>query len=178
MLSTPVYPTQIANIHSHSLSLPLQTTKQSMTQSQPPAQNITKHDPVSVTTTEVKSSASSITNENGSLKPESNTIKIGSRRSQLAVVQSEIVGSTIKQYYPNFTTPIVKVSTLGDQIQNKPLYSFGGKSLWTKELEILLYEPIGDFDQIDMIVHSLKDMPTVLPDEFELGCILEREGMF
>jgi hydroxymethylbilane synthase len=64
---------------------------------------------------------------------------------------------------------------LGDQVQNKPLYSFGGKSLWTKELEILLLQDLGDYDQLDLIVHSLKDMPTNLPEEFELGCIVERE---
>ncbi|QPG76602.1 porphobilinogen deaminase [Brettanomyces nanus] len=104
-----------------------------------------------------------------------NAVKIGSRRSQLAVIQSEIVGKTINKFYPNIRTPVIKVSTLGDQVQSKPLYTFGGKSLWTKELEILLTEGIGEFPQIDMIVHSLKDMPTVLPDEFELGCILERE---
>lgn len=107
-----------------------------------------------------------------------NTVKIGSRKSILAVAQSEIVSETIQQYYPNLKTTITKVSTLGDQVQNRPLYSFGGKALWTKELEILLLEDVGDFQQIDLIAHSLKDMPTVLPDEFELGCIINREGMY
>lgn len=106
-----------------------------------------------------------------------NIVRIGSRKSVLAVRQSEIVAEIINKYYPNFETSITKVSTLGDQVQNRPLYSFGGKALWTKELEILLLENVGEFEQIDLIAHSLKDMPTLLPDDFELGCIIDREGM-
>lgn len=106
-------------------------------------------------------------------------INIGGRSSQLAVIQSESVkqlieSSTDDQYQCN----IISRKTLGDQIQFKPLYSFGGKSLWTKELEDLLYcgsESNPDHSYcIDMIVHSLKDMPTNLPDNFELGCIVKR----
>lgn len=105
-----------------------------------------------------------------------NLVRIGSRKSLLAVCQSEIVADTIIKFYPELQTKITKVSTLGDQVQNRPLYSFGGKALWTKELEILLLENVGEFEKIDLIAHSLKDMPTVLPDEFELGCIINREG--
>lgn len=105
-------------------------------------------------------------------------VRIGSRKSVLAVLQSEIVANTIKNFYPHLNSTITKVSTLGDQVQNRPLYSFGGKALWTKELEILLLEDVGEFKQIDLIAHSLKDMPTVLPDDFELGCIISREGMY
>lgn len=103
------------------------------------------------------------------------TVKIGSRKSALAVKQSEIVAKHIAKNYPRLNSTITKVSTLGDQVQNRPLYSFGGKALWTKELEILLLENVGEFEQIDLIAHSLKDMPTILPDDFELGCIIERE---
>lgn len=104
-----------------------------------------------------------------------NHIQIGGRKSKLAVVQLEIVKTQIEQNHPNLTCSILALSTLGDKVQTKPLYLFGGKSLWTKELEILLLEPVGDYPKLDLIVHSLKDMPTNLPDEFELGCILERE---
>lgn len=106
------------------------------------------------------------------------TVRIGSRKSKLAVCQSEIVSKSITDKYPNLQTTITKVSTLGDQVQNRPLYSFGGKALWTKELEVLLLQDVGDIGQIDLIAHSLKDMPTVLPTEFELGCILSREGTY
>lgn len=100
---------------------------------------------------------------------------IGGRKSKLAVAQSEIIKGLIKQQFPNITIPILALTTLGDQVQNKPLYSFGGKALWTKELEILLLQDLGDYHKLDLIVHSLKDMPTNLPEEFELGCIVERE---
>lgn len=102
-------------------------------------------------------------------------VYIGGRKSQLAVAQSKIIRSLIKEKFPSIHIPILALTTLGDQVQNKPLYSFGGKSLWTKELEILLLQELGDYNQLDLIVHSLKDMPTNLPDEFELGCIVKRE---
>lgn len=102
-------------------------------------------------------------------------IQIGGRKSKLAVKQSEIVREYIELAHPNVTCSILALSTLGDKVQLKPLYSFGGKSLWTKELEILLLEPVDTYPQLDLIVHSLKDMPTNLPDEFELGCILDRQ---
>lgn len=102
-------------------------------------------------------------------------IFIGGRKSKLAVAQSEIVKSKIKENFPSISCPILALTTLGDQVQNKPLYSFGGKSLWTKELEILLLQDMGEYHQLDLIVHSLKDMPTNLPEEFELGCIIKRE---
>lgn len=103
-----------------------------------------------------------------------NHVQIGGRKSQLAVKQSEIVREYILKQYPHLACSILALSTLGDKIQSKPLYSFGGKSLWTKELEILLLEKIDEYPKLDLIVHSLKDMPTNLPDEFELGCILDR----
>lgn len=110
---------------------------------------------------------------NGELVP--NEIHIGGRKSKLAVAQSLLVKSMIKEHYPTVSCPILALTTLGDQVQNKPLYSFGGKSLWTKELEILLLESLGEYHKLDLIVHSLKDMPTNLPEEFELGCITKRE---
>lgn len=104
-----------------------------------------------------------------------NHIQIGGRKSKLAVLQLEIVKLEIQEHFPHLSCDILALSTFGDKVQLKPLYSFGGKSLWTKELEALLLELIGDFPKLDLIVHSLKDMPTNLPDEFELGCILKRE---
>ncbi|KAI5952383.1 HEM3 [Candida jiufengensis] len=102
-------------------------------------------------------------------------IQIGGRKSKLAVVQSELVKQAIQTYYPEIDCSILALSTLGDKVQTQPLYTFGGKSLWTKELEILLIDQIDEFPKLDLIVHSLKDMPTHLPEEFELGCIFQRE---
>lgn len=104
-----------------------------------------------------------------------NHVQIGGRKSKLAVIQLKIVKLEIEKVFPNIQCSILALSTFGDKVQLKPLYSFGGKSLWTKELEALLLEPIGDYPKLDLIVHSLKDMPTNLYEEFELGCILERE---
>lgn len=101
------------------------------------------------------------------------TIRIGGRRSKLAIVQSEKVKELIEEAFPEYDCPITSTHTLGDQIQFKPLYSFGGKALWTKELEDMLYHPDPEL-RLDLIVHSLKDMPTLLPDQFELGGITKR----
>ena len=62
------------------------------------------------------------------------------------------------------------MTTEGDKNQSQALYLLGGKALWTKELEIALKDK-----SVDMLVHSLKDVPTVLPDGCEIGAILERE---
>lgn len=106
---------------------------------------------------------------------ESKTVHIGGRKSKLAVVQSESIKAQINSIHPDFEVDVLALSTLGDKIQNVPLYSFGGKSLWTKELEILLMQKIDPFPKLDLVVHSLKDLPTVLPPEFALGCISKRE---
>ena len=102
-------------------------------------------------------------------------VQIGGRKSNLAVAQSKIVKKIIELAYPELKCSILALSTLGDKVQSKPLYSFGGKALWTKELEILLLEAVDEYPKLDLIVHSLKDMPTNLPEEFELGCVLDRQ---
>ncbi|AMD20992.1 HEL289Wp [Eremothecium sinecaudum] len=105
--------------------------------------------------------------------PEKRIIKIAGRRSKLAVIQSEQVSAMIKANFPGYECTVLALQTLGDQIQSKPLYSFGGKALWTKELEDLLYDE-DEEKRIDLIVHSLKDMPTHLPDGFELAAVTKR----
>lgn len=102
-------------------------------------------------------------------------ITIGGRKSLLAVAQSKCVAESLHSVCPLQSFPVVALSTLGDQVQGKPLYSFGGKSLWTKELEWLMLNEVKGAPKIDIIVHSLKDMPTVLPDDCILGAITERE---
>ncbi|CCE65473.1 hypothetical protein TPHA_0L01160 [Tetrapisispora phaffii CBS 4417] len=101
------------------------------------------------------------------------TLVIGGRKSKLAVAQSYLVKELIETEFPHYECEVVKLSTLGDQFQSQPLYSFGGKAVWTKELEDLLYHEEAE-KRIDMIVHSLKDVPTLLPEGFELGCITKR----
>jgi hydroxymethylbilane synthase len=104
------------------------------------------------------------------------TFVIASRASQLAQTQVNIVVEKLNQLYsdqddastPKFVTSFM--STEGDRNQSQALYLIGGKALWTKDLEVALKDK-----RVDMLVHSLKDVPTTLPDGCMLGAILERE---
>jgi hydroxymethylbilane synthase len=99
-----------------------------------------------------------------------NSFIIGSRASQLAQIQTNIVKAALEAAHPNNSFEVKLMTTQGDKNQSQALYLLGGKSLWTKELEVELLD-----GHIDLIVHSLKDVPTTLPDGCELGAILERE---
>jgi hydroxymethylbilane synthase len=99
------------------------------------------------------------------------TYVIGSRKSQLALVQTYIVRDTLQTIYPQFEFKIETMSTTGDIILNQALSKIGEKALFTKELEIALENKVVDF-----VVHSLKDLPTVLPEGMLLGAIMEREN--
>lgn len=96
--------------------------------------------------------------------------KIGTRASPLAVAQVDLLIAALKEYFPDFQAEIVKMTTTGDKIQDRSLMEAGGKGLFTKEIEDALIR--GD---IDMAVHSMKDMPTVLPDGLVIPCYLPRE---
>ena len=100
-------------------------------------------------------------------------LKIATRKSPLAVWQAEFVRSQLQIYYPELDIELVKMSTQGDQMLNSPLSKIGGKSLFMKELEVGMLE-----GRADIAVHSLKDVPYELPDEFEIGAILARENPF
>lgn len=106
----------------------------------------------------------------GSVSPSRTHFIIGTRKSQLAMVQTEHVLSVLQQHHPNFTFELLPMSTTGDKVLDVALSKIGSKSLFTKELEVALHEK-----RCDLVVHSLKDMPTTLPDGMILGAILERE---
>jgi len=97
-------------------------------------------------------------------------IKIGSRASQLALVQSEIIINKLKEKFPQYTYEIVKITTLGDKILDKTLDKIGGKGLFVKEIQQALLEK-----EIDLAIHSMKDMPGDSPEELVLGAITMRE---
>nr|CAD7261459.1 unnamed protein product [Timema shepardi] len=97
-------------------------------------------------------------------------IKVGSRKSQLALIQTNHIVSILKGLYPNKTFELVTMTTIGDQILDKPLPKIGEKSLFTKELEIALEQ-----QDVDLVVHSLKDLPTTLPDGMCIGAVCKRE---
>ena len=103
-------------------------------------------------------------------KPERTVFAVGTRKSVLALRQTQEVVDLLQALYSNFSFPIVSKETLGDQIQTLPLHNIEAKSLWTKDLEDLLIAGHCDF-----IVHSLKDMPTILSNNCVLGAILKRE---
>jgi hydroxymethylbilane synthase len=101
----------------------------------------------------------------------SHTVRLGSRKSQLALVQSEWVQAELQKHFPNSTFEIHKMSTQGDKILDVPLAKIGDKGLFTKELEVGMLNK-----ETDLAVHSLKDLPTNLPEGLVLGCITEREN--
>ncbi|KAI9766313.1 MAG: porphobilinogen deaminase [Geoglossum simile] len=98
------------------------------------------------------------------------TIHIGSRKSVLALIQTQIVHDALQAAWPELKYEIHAMNTMGDKNQVTPLHNFGAKSLWTHELEAGLME-----GKLDLIVHSLKDMPTQLPPSCKVGAILARE---
>jgi len=83
------------------------------------------------------------------------------------------VKSQLQDLHPNLEIELVKMTTKGDQILNSPLSKIGGKGLFIKELEIGMLE-----GRADIAVHSMKDVPYALPEEFELGAIMARENPF
>ncbi|HAC59922.1 hydroxymethylbilane synthase [Parvibaculum sp.] len=98
--------------------------------------------------------------------------RIGTRGSKLALVQANEVARRIAlaQGAPvEEVTEIVVISTEGDRVQDRALSEIGGKGLFTQEIE----EQLSD-GRIDVAVHSMKDMPTVLPDGLVIDCLLER----
>ena len=97
-------------------------------------------------------------------------LRIGTRESKLALLQTEIVVEKLKEHLPQLTIEVIPMSTKGDQILNRSLASFGGKGVFTKELEVALLDK-----SIDIAVHSAKDMPMEFPKGLQMGAVLERE---
>lgn len=97
------------------------------------------------------------------------SIRIGSRKSQLALVQTHWIQKELQGHYPNRQFDVETMSTQGDKILDVALAKIGDKGLFTKELEVAMLH-----NQVDFAVHSLKDLPTNLPDGLMLGCVTER----
>lgn len=103
----------------------------------------------------------------------SQTVRIATRKSPLALWQAEFVKAELEKHHADLTVELVKISTKGDRILDVALSKVGGKGLFIKELEIAM--EAGD---ADMAVHSMKDVPMSLPEGFELATICERENPF
>ena len=95
---------------------------------------------------------------------------IASRESRLALWQAEYVRDSLKRLYPACDVQILGMTTRGDQILDRALSKVGGKGLFVKELEAALED-----GRADLAVHSLKDVPMVMPEGFELACVMARE---
>lgn len=97
-------------------------------------------------------------------------ITIGTRGSKLALTQTNMVIDAIKKCYPNIIVEIKKIKTTGDKILDKSLSKIGGKGLFIAEIEKALknYE-------IDLAIHSMKDVQNIVSEEFEILSVLKRE---
>ncbi len=101
-------------------------------------------------------------------------LRIGTRGSPLALAQAHETQRRLIAAHPGLAAPgaieICVIKTTGDKVQDRPLSEIGGKGLFTKEIEDALLN-----GAIDLAVHSMKDVPTQLPDGLEISCLLERE---
>jgi hydroxymethylbilane synthase len=100
-----------------------------------------------------------------------NPIKIGTRGSKLALWQADWVKSALEKKFPSTPVELITIKTQGDKILDVPLAKVGGKGLFVKEIEQALLTR-----QIDIAVHSMKDMPADIPEGLCIGAIPEREN--
>ena len=100
----------------------------------------------------------------------SETIVIATRESPLALWQAEHVKSRLEAAHEGIQVSLLGMTSRGDQLLDKPLFKVGGKGLFVKELETALLD-----GRADIAVHSMKDVPMLMPDGLTLGVICERE---
>jgi hydroxymethylbilane synthase len=97
------------------------------------------------------------------------SIKLGTRGSTLALWQANHIKNKLSEIHPDYEIEIRNIKTLGDSISDIPLSQIGGDGIFVKQIEIALLS-----GEIDFAVHSLKDLPTSLPDGLVIGAITER----
>ena len=100
-------------------------------------------------------------------------LRLGTRGSPLALAQALAVRARLLELHDDLDeddVPLVVIRTSGDRIQDRPLAALGGKGLFTKEIEQAMLA-----GEIDLAVHSMKDVPTVLPPGLVIDCLLPRE---
>lgn len=100
------------------------------------------------------------------------SLRIGSRGSELALWQARWVRDRLTVLHPDLTVEIEIIKTKGDKVLDAPLSKIGDKGLFTREIEHALLQ-----GNIDLAVHSLKDLPTELPEGLVLGVVTEREDV-
>jgi len=97
-------------------------------------------------------------------------LRIGTRGSQLALWQARFIKSEINSLFPDIQIKIEVIKTEGDKLVNSPLSEIGGKGVFVKEIEEALLN-----NKIDLAVHSLKDMPSVLPEGLIISAVTKRK---
>lgn len=97
-------------------------------------------------------------------------VRVGSRSSELAMIQTKSVVAALEKAHPSVKFVITTMETIGDKVQDRALQKIGQTNLFTKELEKAL--AVGE---VDLLVHSLKDVPTTLPEGMLLAAICKRE---
>jgi len=107
-----------------------------------------------------------VSSENGTRT----SLVIGTRASQLAVWQAEWVQARLHEIAPHLSIRLERIQTSGDKILDVPLAKIGGKALFIKEIEEALLRK-----DIDLAVHSMKDVPSVLPEGLAIHCVPQRE---
>lgn len=98
-----------------------------------------------------------------------NTLRIGTRKSALALWQADHVREQLQRLHPGLAVELVKITTEGDRILDRPLATVGGKGLFIKELEQALFER-----RVDLAVHSMKDLTVTLPAGLQIAAVCER----
>ena len=99
------------------------------------------------------------------------TLTIATRQSPLALWQANFIKDALERLYPQMSVTLLEMVTRGDKILDTPLAKIGGKGLFVKELEQALYD-----GRADIAVHSLKDVPMVLPEGLTLGAYCKRHA--
>ncbi|KAL9965121.1 hypothetical protein ACROYT_G028875 [Oculina patagonica] len=100
-------------------------------------------------------------------------VKVGSRKSQLALIQTNVIVEELKKTFSDISFEIVSMSTVGDNVLDKALPKIGERSLFTKELEVALANK-----SVDLVVHSLKDLPSTLPPGMLIGAVFRRDSPY
>jgi len=99
-------------------------------------------------------------------------VRLGTRGSPMALWQARWVADALRRQYPGLTTELVVIRTAGDRNRRDPLPRLGGKGLFVKEIEDALWR-----QDIDLAVHSLKDVPTTLPPGLHLSAVPPRDDV-
>lgn len=101
---------------------------------------------------------------------EKSHLRIGTRESKLARLQTDMVVASLKKHFPGIECEIHPITTGGDKVLDRPIAELGGRGVFVKELEEALLE-----NKVDIVVHSLKDLPTEMPEGLTLACVMHRE---